>query len=106
MLEKKVAAKLIKYEIDHIRYLNTLESGLSKIFGLVDFDSPDVPSLNFELLYYVLDELGVPNDTEVARDDYNNLYSDLYWKKKVTDKDINNFISSCLNIKNSKKRKL
>lgn len=104
MLDRKTQVRLLKYELDHIRYFNNMEKELQKIFGHVEF-IVNLPSNDFVLLYHVLDDMGIPPDcSETPRDDYNNLYSDLYWKKSVSTKDINNFLDNILSIFKKKEK--
>jgi hypothetical protein len=102
MLKREEQAILIKYEVEHIKYFNNLEKQLNSIFGMLEY-CPNVPCQNFNLLYFILDDLGIPPDSEkTPRDEYNNLYCDLCWSDKITEKDINAFLDNVLRLKGKK----
>lgn len=110
MFERQTQIKLIKYEIEHIRYFDRQETNLREIFGPMEW-VPEVPCQDFELLYLVLDDMGVPPDSsDEPRDDYNNLYSELYWSKTISDAKISKFINDILSLKerkeNEKKKRI
>lgn len=104
MLKRQAQIELIQYEVDHIRYFSKMEEELKKIFGQLDW-VPPVPCNNFDLFYFVLDDLGVPFDGIESRDDYNNLYSELYWSKSISKKKINDFIDDVITLMKKKEKK-
>lgn len=105
MLKRQTQIKLIKYELDHIRYFNKTEEELRKIFGNMDW-VPNLPCNDFELLEYVLDDIGVPPDSGYApRDDYFNLYSELYWSKSISNGKIDAFIEDVISLMKKKEKK-
>lgn len=110
MLERKEQIKLIKYEIEHLRYFRSLEDQLIKIFGVVDF-VPNVPCQNYEIFSMILDDLGVPPDKGYpGRDVYLDMYYDVWtcndWdknKNKRVDYLINDVLRILKGSKNEKK---
>jgi hypothetical protein len=77
-MKKKVLKKLLKYEIELLRWGRKIEEAIA-LFGIQnpDFD-PALQFCNYELLNIVLDDIGVPPDSKKARDKYNDLYYE-YW---------------------------
>ena len=102
MFTRKAQIELIIYEATHIKYCNDLEDKLKSIFSTIEY-TPDLPSQNFELLYMVLDDLGVPQDSnEHPRDDYNNLFSDLYWSKRINKATVGKFLDAVIDLRDEK----
>jgi hypothetical protein len=96
---KETGIKLLRYEIQHIRYFNKLEDNLCKVFGSCELNI-NVPSQDYELLYMILDDLGVPEDSGYRpRDDYNTLYYNFCNSKS---NDISKLIEDIVNLKKEK----
>lgn len=102
MLERQTQVKLIRYEVEHLRYFDKQENELQKIYGPMEW-IPGVPCQDYELFYFILDDMGIPPDSSAEpRDDYNNLYSELYWCKTISDAKINQLIKEVLLLKEQK----
>ena len=77
-MKRKILRKLLKYEIDLLRWGRKVEEAI-ELFGIQNPDfSPNLPFCNYELFHLVLDYIGVPPDSEKARDKYNDKFYE-YW---------------------------
>lgn len=99
MLERQTQIKLIKYEVEHLRFFDNQIKAIESIFGSTEY-CPCVPCENYEIYSMILDDLGVPADSGFpGRDAYWNLYLDLWtcedWDKNK-DKRVNDLINNIL----------
>lgn len=88
----------------HLQWCERTESALCDILGLSVETGFMVPCGDYELMYMVLDDLGVPNDDAVNRDEYNDVYFDFMLDhledEYITDECINDLIEQFILIKN------
>ena len=83
-MKKKILRKLLKYEIELLRWGRKLEEGI-EMLGIRNADfGPDLLFCNYELLNLVLDDIDVPPDNIKARDKYNDKYYE-YWNDPTLD---------------------
>lgn len=80
------------------QYMNLLKSEAKRLKAVDEFENAGINIFDelfwgdYEVLYLILDDLGVPSDDEVNRDKYNNMYYDFYTSTNITDKSIQLFI--------------
>lgn len=89
-MKQEQMISILRSEVATLRFINKWEK-----VGIEIFDN-EFDMGNYHILYYILDELGVPEDSNnTPRDKYNNAYSDFYWKTKdPTDNDFKKFIKT------------
>lgn len=91
LMKKKYKVALL-YEAQRLQQVNKLED-----LGLNLFD--DNCWGDYVIFYIVLDELGIPKDKNYPRDDYNNVYYNIWSEpNKITMDTIDELINDCIEI--------
>lgn len=100
----KKLIKLLKYELTHLLWCERTEQTLTNLFNMTVETGINLPCANYELLYMVLDKIGVPPDHEVPRDRYNDAYIQFMWdhldEEDMDDNDIKKLIQKFKRISN------
>mgnify|MGYP006282605427 CR=1 FL=1 len=96
-MKTKNMIKLLKVEVEMLQFIDKWENKGINIFKNVNVG-------NYNIFYYILDKLHVPEDSSITpRDDYNNAY---YWfysqDNKLKDKDYKNFIKEIKDLRDNK----
>jgi len=89
MTDKQMVS-LLRAEIATLRFVVKWEN-----LGVKIFDN-EIDMGNYLVLYYILDELGVPEDSsKTPRDKYNDMYMEFYYdyEGELKDKHIQQFIT-------------
>lgn len=88
----------------HLQWCEKTETVLCDTLGLSIETGFMMPCGDYELMYMVLDDLGVPNDDVLNRDEYNDVYFDFMLEHidddYMTDTSINDLIETFMEIKN------
>jgi hypothetical protein len=85
-MKRKMMLKLLTYEVAELRIWHKVEETLQVI--IMGDANVDAPCGDYEMMWLVLDKLGVPPDEKIPRDHYNDLYYSLYTDFTIPDDEV------------------
>ena len=103
-MKRKKLKQLLEYEVALLKWGRKVEE-VVQLFGIQNPDfEPNLPFCNYELMGLVLDDLGVPKDSnKTPRDPYNDVYYNCWSNEELT---IDELLDEFERIKNENKRRV